>query len=44
MYITGMEVYCYNVDMRTSVPIKSHSTFDYTNHEKELKQIQKNIN
>lgn len=41
MYITGMEVYCYNVDMRTSVPIKSHSTFDYTNHEKELKQIQK---
>lgn len=41
MYITGMEVYCYNVDMRTSVPIKSQSTFDYTNHEKELKQIQK---
>lgn len=41
MYITGMEVYCYNVDMRTSIPIKSQSTFDYTNHEKELKQIQK---
>lgn len=41
MYLTGMEVYCYNVDMRTSVPIKSQSTFDYTNHAKELNKIQK---
>ena len=41
MYLTGMEVYCYNVDMRTSVPVKSQSTFDYANYQKELKQIQK---
>ena len=41
MYLTGMEVYCYNVDMRTSVPLKSQSNFDYANYQHELKQIQK---
>ena len=44
MYLTGMEVYCYQVDTRTSIPIESQSTFDYTNHVEELKKIQKEYN